>query len=85
MVEVGGPRPPYKFFLGRGSLEIALDAPGAELLDYLNVPPLLGMVQSSKPEYVGPLHSVLGTEDLHDLLEIILVDAHNQRLLTKDK
>jgi hypothetical protein len=62
---------------------VDLDAPGAELIDYVNVPPLLGMLQSSRPEYVGPLHSVLGTEDLHDLLEIIVTDAHNQRLLAK--
>jgi hypothetical protein len=32
---------------------------------------------------LGPLSTVLGLEDLHDILEVIDIDAHNQRELNK--
>lgn len=52
-------------------------------LDYVNVPPTIGMAISGRPELLGPLSTVLGLEDLHDILEVIAVDAHNQRVLRK--
>lgn len=55
----------------------------AELLDYVNVPPTIGMALSSDKSLLGPLSSTLGLEDLHDILEVISVDAHNQRVLAK--
>lgn len=51
----------------------------------MNVPPAIGMVLGSgqKLTTMGELNTVLGLEDLHDLLEIVMVDAHNQRILAK--
>ena len=58
------------------------------LLDCVNVPPTIYMAISGRPELLGPLSTVLGLEDLHDILEVLRVDAHNQRIIdkrTKDK
>lgn len=41
------------------------------------------MAISADKSLAGPLASTLGLEDLHDILEVITVDAHNQRLLRK--
>lgn len=40
------------------------------------------VVSAGKASY-AELDSVLGLEDLHDILEIISVDAHNRRVLQK--
>ena len=44
---------------------------------------MMGTIISNKPELVGPLNTVLGTEDLHDIIEVIIVDAHNQQVANK--
>jgi hypothetical protein len=49
----------------------------------VNVPPLLGMVLSSCPALAGPLGTDLGLEDLHDIVEVRRVDAHNARVIRK--
>lgn len=41
------------------------------------------MVVSAGKATLAELSSVYGLEDLYDLIEIINVDAHNQRLLNK--
>lgn len=46
---------------------------------------MIGTIISNRPELLGPLNTVLGTEDLHDILEVLLVDAHNQNLINKRK
>lgn len=38
---------------------------------------------SSRLATLADLDSMLGLEDLYDLLEILAVDAHNQRLAMK--
>lgn len=53
------------------------------LADYVNVPPRLGMVISAKLATMAELNTVLSLEDLVDLVEIMTVDAHNQRVLAK--
>jgi hypothetical protein len=53
------------------------------LVDYPNVPPTIGMAISHDKALSGPLNTVLGLEALYDILEIILVDAHNQRVIAK--
>lgn len=40
------------------------------------------MISSGKATLVE-LDTVLGQEDLYDLLEVISVDAHNRRILNK--
>lgn len=49
----------------------------------MNVPPSIGIVISSGKATLAELDTILGAEDLYDLLEIIAVDAHNQRMAMK--
>jgi hypothetical protein len=46
---------------------------------YQNVPPAIGLVISARLATIVELDTVLGAEDLYMLLEIIAVDAHNER------
>lgn len=57
---------------------------GHNYAEYVNVPHSIGAVVSSGKASLKDLGAVLGAEDLYDLLEIIAVDAHNQRLAQKD-
>jgi hypothetical protein len=52
-------------------------------MDYANVPPKIGMVVSRAPELMGPLTSSLGLEDLYDLIEVLMVDIHNDRVMDR--
>lgn len=49
----------------------------------MNVPPTIGMVVSSGKATLAELSSVYGLEDLYDLIEIISIDSHNQRIMNK--
>lgn len=49
----------------------------------MNVPPTIGMALSGDKSLLGPLSTVLGLEDLHDIIEVMTIDAHNQRLIAK--
>ncbi|GMG89669.1 hypothetical protein Cmtc_08890 [Cupriavidus sp. TKC] len=44
------------------------------------MPRNIGAVLSSRRATLHELQSVYGQEDLHDLLEIIIVDGYNERL-----
>ena len=47
----------------------------------MNVPRTIGAVITSKHATLHELNTVYGMEDLYDLLEIISIDAHNQRVM----
>jgi hypothetical protein len=47
------------------------------------VPPTVGMAVSSGKATWLELSTELGLEDLHDILEVVRVDAHNARVLDK--
>lgn len=49
----------------------------------MNVPPSIGMALSANPLLIEPLSTTLGLEDLHDILEVRQVDAHNTRVIRK--
>ena len=49
------------------------------------MPRILGTVLSRGFATLHELDTIYGTEDLFDLLEIISVDAHNERILTTPK
>ncbi|EQA6838225.1 transcription elongation factor GreA [Salmonella enterica subsp. diarizonae serovar 65:(k):z] len=51
------------------------------MVDYVNVPRTIATVISSGKASKAELDSVLGVQDLWDLLEIIQVDAHNERVM----
>jgi hypothetical protein len=48
------------------------------------VPRVIGVVVSSRLATLAELDSALGAEDLYDLLEIMMVDAHNERIANAD-
>jgi len=41
------------------------------------------MLISANPLLLEPLSTTLGLEDMHDLLEVMQVDAHNKRVYRK--
>ena len=81
--------PARKFFIGRNEVETNLDlgdfGGGASLAKYPNVPPAIGAVISAGKATLHELSTVYGTEDLYLMLEIIVVDAINRRLLSKQQ
>ena len=54
-------------------------AEGRRVAHYQNVPRALAQVISSRLATMTELDSVLGAQDLYDLLEIAAVDAFNSR------
>lgn len=44
------------------------------------MPRSIGAVISRKLATLVELQTILGQQDLHDLLEIIIVDSHNERV-----
>lgn len=59
------------------------DEPVSGLRDYVNVPPTIGQAISGNLALLGPLSTTLGLEDLHDILEVRRVDAHNAYVIAK--
>ncbi len=57
--------------------------PVSRLLHYTNVPPPVGTVVSKGFATLHELSTVYGLQDLYDMLEIIAVDNHNQRIIDK--
>jgi len=52
----------------------------------VNVPPIIGMVLSRSANPVQALELLrtkMSVEDVHDLIEVILIDDHNSRKLAK--
>ena len=56
---------------------------GGDYRNYVNVPQTIGVVVSSKMATLHELDTVLGLRDLHDLLEIQSIDAHNTRIASQ--
>lgn len=75
----------HGFFAGRRIPDYGLDtfASDAGLIGYANVPPLIGMVVSSKLATLHELQTVYGIVDVYNLAEIVIVDAHNRRTLAE--
>jgi hypothetical protein len=44
---------------------------------------MIAVVVSSKLATLTELDTTLGTEDLHDLLEIVAVDSHNRNVMSE--
>ena len=52
----------------------------------MNVPPIIGMVlsrDSSPTMALERLNTILSVEDVHDIIEVILIDGANNRILQK--
>lgn len=52
-------------------------------MEYPNVPRTIGAVLSSGRASIVEVTDSLGLEDVYDLLEVVVVDAHNARVLQK--
>lgn len=49
----------------------------------MNVPVSIGVIVSKRLATLVELDTILGTRDMHDLLEIIVIDAHNDRIASE--
>jgi hypothetical protein len=76
----------HRFFTGRRSPNYGSAFSGASgLIEYLNVPRVIGTVVSADKATLIELQSIYGVKDAYDLLEVILVDATNQRRMTEKR
>ena len=62
-----------------------LDSGTSGTIDYPNVPPDVGFVISGGKATLAELDTILSLEDLWDLIEILNVDAHNARIVRKNR
>jgi hypothetical protein len=74
----------------RGDLELGgggLDDDGdyAELAGYPNVSTAIAVVVASRLATMHELETIYGSEDLEDFVEILSVDAHNRRILSRPR
>lgn len=51
----------------------------------MNVSPAVALVVSARLATLRELQTDLGSEDLQDLIEVLAVDSHNQRVLNTPK
>lgn len=58
---------------------------GRQYADYANVPPTIGSVISARLATMAEIETVLGMEDIYDLLEIMAVDEHNKRIASRSE
>lgn len=77
--------PALGFFSGRRHPDFGLApfATDAGLIDYANMPPIVGMVVSSRHATLRELQTVYGAFDLYNLAEMVAVDAHNSRAIAE--
>jgi hypothetical protein len=57
------------------------DIPGLE--EYRNIPHYVGTVLSHGKATLHEVQTVYSLEDVHTIVELILVDAYNQRVVSK--
>jgi len=50
-----------------------------DLVDYANIPKIIGILVSNKMATLHELQTYYGTESAYDLLEILSVDNHNDQ------
>lgn len=53
--------------------------------EYVNVPPIIGAVISSRMATIVELQTVLSVDDVHDLIEVISIDAYNRQLVKESQ
>lgn len=67
------------FFEGRRAPDYGIvSPPRGGLIDYVNVPTILGMIVSGGLASLHELQTFYGLEDVYDMAEILLVDSHNK-------
>lgn len=70
------------FFAGRRKVRYGVRRPSnvAGLVEYANVPAIVGTIVSSGKATLHELQTVYGVQDAYDLLEVINVDLYNERV-----
>ena len=56
---------------------------GKSFAEYVNVGKAVGAVISARLATLHELQTIYGTEDLYDMVEIVMVDSHNRSLITE--
>ena len=80
----GGIQTPRKFFYARRQPEIGVGGGGNEIVEYANVPQIIGALISNQMATLNELGTVYGVEDAYDMLEILAVDNHNRASMAKE-
>lgn len=82
---MGGGHAAHGFFFYRERLDfgLAFASETVELQTYVNLPSPVGAVVSAGTATLIELQTVYGTEDLYDLLEVVMVDAYNHKMIMK--
>jgi len=82
--EIGGVQTAHRFFSRRRPVDYGpeQDGPGG-LIEYRNVPKLIGAALSHKVATLRELQEYYSLEDVYNMLEVINVDIYNQNLLIK--
>ena len=73
--------------MGRRSIEISGSGVGgraSKLIHCKNVPFSIEAVVTAKYATLHELQTVYGLEDLYDLLELVAVDKHNDRVIKEN-
>lgn len=52
-------------------------------MEYVNVPATIGAALSHRVATLGEMQSIYSLADVYDMLEVINVDAHNERVIAK--
>lgn len=52
-------------------------------MEYRNVSAAIGQVLSTRMATLHELDTVYGVEDVYDMLEVVSIDAHNQRVMNR--
>jgi hypothetical protein len=71
------------FFAGRRDLSIGAFASPVGLVEFANVPKLIGTLVMHEMATLYELQTVYGVQDAWDLLEILAVNKENERRLTR--
>jgi 5-carboxymethyl-2-hydroxymuconate isomerase len=61
------------------------EADGRVYAEYRNVGRAIATVVSARLAKLHELQTIYGLTDLHDMLEIVMVDSHNQRVANQPK
>lgn len=54
-------------------------------MNYANVPSVIGTLVSSGKATLHELQTVYGVQDAYDLLEVLTVDLHNEKVMRADR
>jgi len=95
LAALGGVARSHKFFRERPIIEVDFGddgggqkaSGGTSFLDYKGVPRNIGIALSFEQPRVTlyELQTIYGVEDLHKILEVGLVNAHNARVIAKQQ